>query len=268
MPDVLVLSNAPLIEVIAEVHWKLPHGDPAQGYDPQWFSFANKMVAWARSIGYSHIEQLVPAGVTVPLDMLGHAPILRFRPEASRWPLVQLGQGLLTVNAVPPYDGWPVTLAPLLKRAVTAAVEARPELGKDVPVEKLELHYMDAFLTKHGVDDPNAYLGKETGLSPKCPDSWSALSRAGSEPKFSGEFRFELAIPTGASAVAKYGSGLVNSSEAKERSPAAVFDFVVVGQPNKPMTPDEVLHWFGEAHPVSRALFMGALSENSRKAVS
>ena len=108
MADNGLLRNAPLVEVIAEIHWKLsgsrtPGG---QGHDPRWFGYANRFADWARTQGFEHIEQLVPAGVSIPLDMLGHNPLLRFRKQPGTWPLIQLGQGLLAVNAVPPYDGW------------------------------------------------------------------------------------------------------------------------------------------------------------------
>ena len=180
---------------------------------------------------------------------------------------MQLGQGLLTINAVPPYDGWSKAIAPRLAQALEALENSRFEAAKDQPIEKLELHYMDAFTEKHGVPDARTYLDAELGLFPDCPAPWRALCVLEEAPSFTGEYRFKLAAPEGSVAVVKYGSGSINPSMSGV-VPAAIFDFIVSVTPGRVMSIAEVLDWFEGAHTASRSLLDGSLSATVRKVVT
>lgn len=269
MTNTELLGNAPLIEVIAEIHWKLPTSS-SQGsgsHDHFWFSFANAFSQWAKSDGYEFTEQLVSAGITVPLDMLGRAPIYRFRPAPGQWPLVQIGQGLLTVNAVPPYDGWNSSIAPRLEKALAKVFEAR-EGTPALAVEKLELHYMDAFTEKHGVNDVLDYLGQEVSLFPPCPPSWQKLAKQGGAMAFSGEYKFMLESPVNSVAIAKYGQGTVNLPRESKSLPAALFNFIVQSNPGTVLAQQDILDWFDKAHTATASLFSGALSERVKRIIA
>ena len=154
------LANAPLVEVIAEVHWRIGEEAGEGKSDPEWFKFSYALGETLKP-ELPFREEVVPAGFAIPLDALGRSPLLRFRPKANTWPLVQIGQGLLSVNATPPYDGWEAVRA-WLRKALDAAADAHPR-SSQIVIERAQLQYRDAFSERHGVSSPIQFL-QELGL--------------------------------------------------------------------------------------------------------
>ena len=100
-------DKAPLVEVIAEIHWALKKLDTAPGakIDPYYDLFKDAFLAYAKTTGLTDVQDLVPT--VVPPELLPNQPRLRLRTAPGRWPLAQLGPGIITANIVPPYKGWP-----------------------------------------------------------------------------------------------------------------------------------------------------------------
>lgn len=245
------LANAPLIEVIAEVHWEREGGVGDQRFDPSWFALsADLQRVIARRL--PQIEELQPlAGFSVPLDMLGKVPLKRFRPAGGGWPLAQLGQGILTVNAVPPYDGWEAVRA-LLGEVLAAALESSAPL-RAARIENLKLHYRDAFTAQHGVQDARRFYVDHMAFA----SSWgmAALSEAGVADVTIARIDLAGRIPElNASVVVKGNTGTVNRPSGPED--AAIVDFVIQGRPEVDRVAVEpLLQWFDAAHEVVWRLF-------------
>ena len=156
------LENAPLVEVIAEVHWHLDTSPTGEPLDLHWFDLAHQAKG-TLSAPYPVVEVLQPVGLSVPLDMLGRVPLLRFRPAPAAWPVVQLGQGLFTFNVVPPYDGWDTNVRDGLAQALKLVLDGVSVLGAR-RLQAVRLHYRDAFTASHGVNDPDDFLRQILGL--------------------------------------------------------------------------------------------------------
>lgn len=85
------LPNAPLLEVIYELRWSVKQKD--------------ELTKFQYLIGdlYSSIKDIYPvreslAPPEVPPDILINSPVHRFRKNENKYPLVQLGPGILTLN--------------------------------------------------------------------------------------------------------------------------------------------------------------------------
>ena len=93
------LPNAPLVEVVFELRWKVENKeelDKHQYLHGDMYALINKE--------YSYRENLYPS--EVPLDVLAYTPTHRFRNKKEGFPLIQTGVGLLTVNTNDEYYFW------------------------------------------------------------------------------------------------------------------------------------------------------------------
>jgi uncharacterized protein (TIGR04255 family) len=93
--------------------------------------------------GFGRFERLVPPG----FPSLPSTPACRFRPTdpAAEAPLYQIGQGLFTANALPPYKSW-VEFAPVAKAGIERLLEAHARAALAPPEFNLAIvRYIDAF---------------------------------------------------------------------------------------------------------------------------
>lgn len=257
MPEYPALPNAPLIEVIAEIHWALSASAalPEQQVQKDWFKMAFELDAPFRR-RWPYVEDVRQAGFTIPLDVIGRAPLLRFREQVATWPLTQLGQGLLTVNATPPYDGWR-RVRQTLREAVELATTS--ETLRNQKIERLQLHYRDGFTSAHGVEGPTAFTGSIPLASERMAVALGDMVVPDSA-SFSGETSFGVATPKNARAVVRYMPGTLNTPNGA--APAGIVDFIVSGPVSIPWDVNLILAWFDQAHECSHQLFRNAVSQN------
>ena len=87
------LPKAPLLEVIYELRWKVTKQSDLAKYQ----YLPGDLYALLKDI-YPHREPLVQ--IEVPIDVLVNTPVHRFRVGHNRYPLFQVGPGILTFNTI------------------------------------------------------------------------------------------------------------------------------------------------------------------------
>ena len=137
-------ENAPLLEVIAEIHWELRTIDERVGIqtDPYYFLLQDKFIQESIQSGLSHEEEVVPK--FVPLEHSASRPRIRLRKKAEDWPVVQLGPGVMTANDAAPYSGW-AEFASFLQAQVACLLNTFADVGQSIGLSKLHLRYIDGF---------------------------------------------------------------------------------------------------------------------------
>lgn len=241
------LQNAPLVEVIAEMRWQLPISAMGQPIDSDWFEL-EPAVFQALSAAYPERERLQPVGLALPLDMAGEMPLVRYRRSAGGWPVVQLGQGLLTFNVTPPYDGWDVNVRAALGAVMDALATAVP-LMRTRQLRGISLTYQDAFRARHGVSDPQTFLQGLNG------SSLAAALRNATGGDVSAQVDYQLRLPGEGAARVQCLEGMYNAQEpGQSTEPAAIVNFAVNLPVKGPISPD-VLKVFDKAHDVASSLF-------------
>jgi uncharacterized protein (TIGR04255 family) len=144
-------NRAPLVELIVEVRWAtgavaVPGSSaPFQVTMPKTKDeeLYMHLGALMSAAGYGRFERLVPPG----FPSLPSTPACRFRPTdtAAEAPLFQIGQGLFTANALPPYKSW-VEFAPVVKEGIERLLEAHVRAAMTPPEFNLAIvRYIDAF---------------------------------------------------------------------------------------------------------------------------
>lgn len=258
--DDYIYENAPLVEVIAELRWHLLpiESMPGAEIDPIYDRALPKVRDALAGMGLKHVDQLVPEHV--PQEMIAGLPAFRFRPAANRWPLVQLGPGVMTVNVTPPYEGWG-EFAVTLEGAIRA-VDATFSFGEQFSrIKSLELRYLDAFTAKHGLGDHIEFIRDDLSLTIQPPD---ALIGALKEPDANVYPGVNLQFPVRGR---PYDQMLLSASRgARDGREALIYDLRV-----RHHTPEHVLErgedvikWMHDAHRILNIAFERTISDRLR----
>jgi uncharacterized protein (TIGR04255 family) len=134
-----ILQNPPLVEIVAELRWGpglvgAPPSIPGQSDD----EYIKLGIEVGKS-GYTQLERVIPSGFPAPGGMV----VYRYRKsDEKQHTLFQLGHGIFTANALPPYNSWK-DFRPVIAQGLNAAYLAKA-IPEDEPAEVL-LRYIDAF---------------------------------------------------------------------------------------------------------------------------
>jgi len=174
-------KNAPLVELIAELRWNdsampqaIPQPQAGQGIRIQ-FGGGNQEAFFERfgrglsHLGFQSVERLVPPGFPI----VNSQPVLRFKKNGSEPApvLYQIGSGLFTANAVPPYGRW-AEFRPDVEAGVSVLLATRDEGSKNTPFAAISLRYIDAFgASLTGGRDIGRFLSEVLGINLVLPSA-------------------------------------------------------------------------------------------------
>ncbi|HUY31169.1 MAG TPA: TIGR04255 family protein [Pirellulales bacterium] len=200
------LARPPLAEAIFELRWEL---QPNQT-DPAWQLLPG--------LCYGQLRDDFPAkfnlpASNIPAQMTPYVVRQQFRPAADKWPVIQLGPGILTVNHATGYTDWNSFL-PVVRKALGVLNDAFPD---DTPFEPvhLELRYLNAvpyqFQKDHLLKFMKSNLHTTIQISPRPFDGERVsdgfdgfnltLTFPTNKPKGTGQFLFADGIHQGEPAV-------------------------------------------------------------------
>lgn len=148
-----ILKNKPLVEAIFELRWELQ--EPAQGMkiDPHYKILIGRMYDRVKD-EYPFHEQLPTA--TMPDEIAGYVVQHRFRKDKDKWPLIQIGPGIVTLNDTEGYI-W----EDFENRAyylLDTLFEAYPDAENNLKPNGLLLRYIDAVDFNYEKEDIFTFL--------------------------------------------------------------------------------------------------------------
>lgn len=173
--DSITYKKAPLAELIVEVRWPVevlavPGGHPAPAIvSDRSASFDELFGALSvdlRKAGYHELERLVPHD----MPPMAYQPVIRFKRQDSKFPLIQLGHGIFTINAGPPdYISWEV-FRPTVVEALTFLASHKATENLDRHLNNVSLRYIDVF-DEHlrGGKSNFSFMKDVLGVSVKLP---------------------------------------------------------------------------------------------------
>jgi uncharacterized protein (TIGR04255 family) len=251
----ITFAKAPLIELIAELRWT-PQGstllEPAQpGLPPALFlggakqeEFYTHVASALHKAGFNRSERLSPVGV--PFTM--HEAVYRFRSDDDNTSvLYQVGFGIFSVHAVPPYHSWSEFL-PFVKAGIEILLRCRPEADLKQPFGQTNLRYIDFFgehLTQ-GRSVPS-FISDVFGIRTTLPDALTKLA-ASNELK---SLYIKIAQPT------KVGELAVSAGDGQfNNQPGILLDTTMSSSETAP-TLDAIMNRLDASYAVIHELFLG-----------
>ena len=171
-------KNAPLVELIAELRWGPATDQTQAGTQTVVFALPQskdeeifmQFGAAMSAAGYGRFERLIPPGTPTPYGQVA----FRCRPTDAKKqaPLFQLGHGVFTANALPPYKSWE-DFKPIVRIGIDSLIEAYDLAGVERPKFRIALiRYIDAFrddLT--GGREMQRFLSDVLGIKIVLPDA-------------------------------------------------------------------------------------------------
>lgn len=153
---VTTFAKAPLIELIAELRW-VPQGSSILSADvpgqeatrPGIFiggakqeDFYSQIGRELYHLGFDRSQRLLP--MDVPFSL--HQAVYRYQSEREGQSsvLYQVGYGIFSIHAIPPYHSWEQFL-PFVRTGVEILLKTRPEDDRPRPFSQSSLRYIDFF---------------------------------------------------------------------------------------------------------------------------
>lgn len=132
------LKFKPLVEALLEVRWVLKEHSPEVKVDPHYRLLLGRFSE--RAMKKYPFHEPLPSS-QIPDEMVPHIVQHRFRSSEGKWPLVQIGPGILTVNETEGYT-WEDYKARCLE-ALQFLIESHPSPA-DLIFTDVTLRYIDA----------------------------------------------------------------------------------------------------------------------------
>jgi len=132
------LKNAPLKEVIFELHWECVIDGSGSPYDSG-FDLALGKFAERLKPEFPVHKKLIPDGA--PFKVFG-APMHQYWRDEFKWPVIQHGQGMIAVNEVEYGYEWEKSFKPLVINAIKQLLGSYEE---ELSFNRAKLQYIDAW---------------------------------------------------------------------------------------------------------------------------
>lgn len=231
------LKNAPLKEVIFELHW---HGEPDAtgmpvdtGFDLAQGKFADKLKKL-----YPLHKKLIPDGA--PFKVFG-APVHQYWKDEFVWPVVQHGQGLIAINETGEGYEWEKIYKPVVMEAVNLLVSAYEDMPN---FRRMKLQYIDAC----DVEDLEPILFMKKNLQTSLE---SAYGHPGKLRNFNVSQVFEL--EDGSMMHLNISNGINNQNQ----KPSVIWTTTVEKAYN--FNDKDIEPWLENAHSATSAMFKNML---------
>lgn len=235
------LKNKPLVEAILELKWELPT-QKAQGFeaDPHYRLLLGRFSERVES-DYPFHETLPTT--QLPDAMAAHMAQHRFRTSEARWPLLQIGPGLMTVNETDGYT-WN-DFKDRCEKAVKNLYDSHPAKQK-FKVLDMTLRYINAVDVNFSQGSVFSFLQENMKTSISLPDGLFQDSRVNNNPA---AFNWQASFPHDDP------GGLVTLGFAigkhKEKS-ALIWEILVQTTSDRtPTIPEGFSDWLRKAHDLS-----------------
>lgn len=239
-----IYENAPLIEVIAEIHWELKslQSVPDAKIDRFYDLFKDQFSSLVSELQLTHIEEIIPA--VVPLEILPHKPRIRIRKAPSIWPIAQVGPGIITANIIPPYNGWG-EFEPFLFGLIDSLFDSYPLADQTLRIEKLHLRYIDGFDDRFNFENYSEFAKQMLG----CQISYSSefienFVKKDTDITYLLETRFQIETPRNSNGIIKIAPGKINDADSLilEMHCESAMNF------QTKMDRANIKQWFSQAH--------------------
>lgn len=244
-----ILKNKPLVEAIFELRWALKTQESGSIVDPHYRIVLGSLYSRIRD-EYPFHEQLPSA--SIPDEMAPFVVQHRFRKEQESWPLVQLGPGIITLNATEDYS-WD-DFSYRIDRLIENFFESYPDPNINLKVNMLSLRYIDAIGFDYSSEDLFCFLQKNLKVNAEID---SKLFEKCSVDKNPIAFDFRYAFP------AKEEDSQLNfrvMRAKKNERDVLLWDTQIVRISDEALSSVvEIMKWVSEAHSLAEEWFFGLI---------
>ncbi|HQJ73851.1 MAG TPA: TIGR04255 family protein [Candidatus Dojkabacteria bacterium] len=236
-----ILKNKPLVEAIFELRWELQELAPGMKTDPHYRIIVGRIYDKV-SNEYPFHEQLPTA--SMPDEIAGYVVQHRFRKGKDKWPLIQIGPGIITVNDTEGYL-WEDFEKRIIK-SVNTLFEAYPDPKNNLKFSSVVLRYINAIAFDFEKENILDFLKEQMKININLHMKLFQGTDVKEQP---------LGLDLRISFVSTKPKGAIQlrfvRGKAKE-SDALIWETIVQSTPEDiPKSQDEILDWVKKAHDLT-----------------
>lgn len=256
MPSEFVYENPPLREVIVEYRWALTTLKVVQGVriDPFYQVLLQKFTSDVAKIGFEVVESRIPDNA--PIELFSYQPTRLFRAKPNAWPIFQIGPGIFTANATPPYGGWS-SFMPHIKAGLDILFKIYPE--DFLSPQRISLRYINGFVASHGMLSQAAFIRDTLKLAGALPAAIRDCAEGGIRDILqTGRIRVPLSTQPQSTGEVIWNAGRVKGED------AVILEFKAITSAASKSS-DKVLAELNASHDIISRWFEGLVDENVRR---
>lgn len=236
-----VLKNKPLVEAIFELRWNLQEPAPGMRIDPHYKLLIGRIYDRVKD-EYPFHEQLPTA--TMPDEIAGYVVQHRFRRDKDKWPLIQIGHGIITLNDTEGYV-WE-DFEKRIGHLITTLFETYPDAENNLKVNGLLLRYIDAIAFDFEKEDIFSFLKEQLKTDIKLHQELFEGTSVGSQPLgLDLRFSFPSSKPRGAVHLR------FHRGKKKEFDALIGETMVQSGSEDVPKTIEGITAWINDTHSLT-----------------
>lgn len=249
------LTKAPLIEAIFEIKWQLKAVHPGLQSDPHYGLLLGRV--YDRLVDRYPLHEQLPTA-SIPTEMVGGMVQHRFRSGKDKWPLVQLGPGVFTVNDTDKYT-W-VDFEERVINGVNILFNVYPD-KQGLKVNNLRLRYINAIEFRFDEEDIFEFLREQMKINISLhPPLFEDTGVQRAPQNFDCKFAFKCVKPSDAIIQLRLARG------SKQNSDALIWETVVETEgDNVPDLPSGLKPWLDSAHAVVEDWFFALIEGDLQK---
>ena len=236
-----ILKNKPLVEAIFELRWELQEPAPGMKVDPHYKIMVGRIYDRVKD-EYPFHEQLPTA--TMPDEIAGYVVQHRFRKGKDKWPLIQIGPGIITLNDTENYT-WE-NFKGRIEEILTTLFESYPDSENNLKINGLLLRYIDAISFDYKKENLFNFLKKNLKVSIQIHQNLFKETGVNNSPlDIDLRFAFPSTKPKGAVHL-RFVRGKRKNEE------ALIWETMVqsIGE-NVPKNKEKIIFWVEEAHSLT-----------------
>lgn len=240
------LTNAPLIEAIIEIRWKLDEPQPGLFVDPKYKILVGRL--YDRLVKDYPVHEPLPTA-SMPDEMLAYTVQHRFRVESGKWPLVQVGPGIVTFNDTENYS-WNDNFEQRASQLMTTLFETYPDSKNTLKISSVQLRYIDAINFNFSNENILSFITQKLKIKLSFPDELFNNSPIKSLPSgINTLFSFPIANPVG-TLLLRFANGSHNQTE------ALIWETIVQSKESELLEmPAKFSQWLNSAHDLTHNMF-------------
>ncbi|HOJ93506.1 MAG TPA: TIGR04255 family protein [Dictyoglomaceae bacterium] len=240
-----ILKNKPLMEAIFEMQWKLQGPDSEMGIDPYYKILIGRIYDRVKD-EYPFYEPLQT--VDIPDEIARYIVQYRFRKGENKWPLIQIGPGVITLNDTEEYV-WE-DFEERIHRIVNVLFEVYPDAENNLRINHLLLRYIDAIEFNYEEDNIFSFLKKNLKVNIEL---YEELFEGTEIENLPSNFDLRFSFP----AIKPKGTAHLRFVRGKKKSADALIWETMVQSVDEdvPKDKDQIIEWGVEAHQLTDNLF-------------
>lgn len=246
-----------LVEAILETRWQLADSQGEKSpMDPLYKLVVGYLYERLKN-DYPFHKQL--PGSVLPDEVSAYIIQHQFRRAEDSWPLVQLGQGVFTLNDTPQQYSW-ADFRDRADRAIGCLASFYHDNGQPIVTSLRSLRYINSIPFDYVSEDGLAYLNEKMGISVGLSGSLMTSCTNKRPSGFDMHFVYQMSNPESSELYLRFAAGT-----SSDHSPVILWETAIRSEAKVEILDEgPIMTWASEAHGIAEEVYIALVSKSGK----